>query len=67
MSGLENCAGGGYCGCLGFVPRQPLAAEAYALCPHLVEKMEQEDVEVLYLRGNHDDILENSCLFIWAV
>ena len=22
----------------GFVPRQPLAAEAYALCPHLVEK-----------------------------
>lgn len=56
--GWKNCAGGGYCGCLGFVPRQPLAAEAYALCPHLVEKMEQEDVEVLYLRGNHDDILE---------
>lgn len=36
--GWKNCAGGGYCGCLGFVPRQPLAAEAYALCPHLVEK-----------------------------
>lgn len=33
----------------------------------LLKKMEQEDVEVLYLRGNHDDILENSCLFIWAV
>ncbi|WP_343206571.1 UDP-2,3-diacylglucosamine diphosphatase [Akkermansia muciniphila] len=24
----------------------------------LLKKMEQEDVEVLYLRGNHDDILE---------
>lgn len=36
--GWKNCAGGGYCGCLGFVPRQPLAAEACALCPHLVEK-----------------------------
>lgn len=33
----------------------------------LLRKMEQEDVEVLYLRGNLMIFWKNSCLFIWAV
>lgn len=58
MSVRKNSSGRGYCGRLGPLPRQPLAQAAYAPDPHPAEKMEQEDVEVLYLRGNHDDILE---------
>lgn len=56
--GWKNCAGGGYCGCLGFVPRQRWRRRHTRFVRTLLKKMEQEDVEVLYLRGNHDDILE---------